>query len=86
MARPLRIEFEGALYHITARGNRRERIFASDADRARFLEIIARSLRRFGVEVHAYVLLPNHFHFLVRKESQPEPLDALGHGDVHDLV
>ena len=66
MARPLRIEFEEALYHITARGNRRERIFASDADRARFLEIMARSLPRFGVEVHAYVLLPNHFHLLVR--------------------
>jgi len=66
MARPLRIEFEDALYHITARGNRRERIFASDVDRARFLEIVARSLARFGVEVHAYVLLPNHFHLLVR--------------------
>jgi REP element-mobilizing transposase RayT len=66
MARPLRIEFEEALYHITARGNRRERIFASDADRARFLEIVARSLPRFGVEVHAYVLLPNHFHLLAR--------------------
>jgi REP element-mobilizing transposase RayT len=66
MARPLRIEFEEALYHITARGNRRERVFASDVDRARFLEIVARSLPRFGVEVHAYVLLPNHFHLLVR--------------------
>jgi putative transposase len=66
MARPLRIEFEEALYHITARGNRRERIFASDADHARFLEIVARSLPRFGVEVHAYVLLPNHFHLLVK--------------------
>lgn len=66
MARPLRLEFADALYHLTARGNRRERIFASDADRARFLEILARSLARFEVEVHAYVLLPNHFHLLVR--------------------
>lgn len=66
MARPLRIEFEEALYHITARGNRRERIFASEADRARFLEIVARSLPRFEVELHAYVLLPNHFHLLAR--------------------
>jgi putative transposase len=66
MARPLRLEFEDAIYHITARGNRRERIFASDADRARFLEILARSLPRFEVELHAYVLLSNHFHLLVR--------------------
>ena len=66
MARPLRLEFEDAIYHITARGNRRERIFASDADRARFLELLARSLERFEVELHAYVLLPNHFHLLAR--------------------
>jgi REP element-mobilizing transposase RayT len=66
MVRPLRIEFDEALYHVTARGNRRERIFESDADRARFLEIVARSPERFSVEVHAYVLLSNHFHLLVR--------------------
>ena len=66
MARPLRLEFEDALYHITARGNRREHIFASDADRMRFLEIMGCSLGRFDVEVHAYVLLPNHFHLLAR--------------------
>jgi putative transposase len=66
MARPLRLEFEGAIYHITARGNRRERIFASDADRVCFLEILSRSLPRFEVELHAFVLLPNHFHLLVR--------------------
>jgi hypothetical protein len=51
MARPLRLEFEDAIYHITARGNRRERIYASDADRARFCEILARSLPPFEVEV-----------------------------------
>lgn len=66
MARPLRLEFEDALYHISARGNRRERIFASDVDRERFLETLARSLGRFEVELHAYVLLGNHFHLLVR--------------------
>lgn len=53
MARPLRLEFEEAIYHLTARGNRRERIFASEADRARFLEILARALPRFEVELHA---------------------------------
>lgn len=66
MARPLRIEFEDAIYHLTARGNRRERIFAGDADRAHFLEVVARALPRYEVELHAYVLLGNHFHLLVR--------------------
>jgi putative transposase len=66
MARALRIEFEGAIYHLTARGNRRERIFAGDADRAHFLGLLARALVRYEVELHAYVLLPNHFHLLAR--------------------
>jgi REP element-mobilizing transposase RayT len=66
MARPFRIEFEDAIYHITARGNRRERIFASDADRQRFLETLVRSLARYQVELYAYVLLPNHFHLLAK--------------------
>src|SRR5450432_2194460 len=66
MARPLRTEFEGAIYHLTARGNRRERIFAGDADRAHFLGLLARALVRYEVELHGYVLLPNHFHLLAR--------------------
>ncbi len=63
MARALRLEFEGAIYHITARGNRREPVFASDADRARFLGIAADSLPRFAVELHAYVYCPTIFTF-----------------------
>lgn len=66
MARPLRIEFEDALYHLTARGNRREAIFGGDADREHFLALLGRSLARCEVELHAYVLLPNHFHLLAR--------------------
>jgi len=66
MARPLRVEFEGALYHVTARGNRREAIFASDGDRERFLELLVRALGRFEVELHGFVLLSNHFHLLAR--------------------
>ena len=65
MARPLRLEFEDAVYHIAARGNRRERIFTSDGDRAQFLTLLSRSLRRYEGQVHAYVLLGNHFHLLV---------------------
>jgi putative transposase len=66
MARALRLEFEDALYHLCARGNRRERIFADDKDCIRFLELTQKSLDRYDVELHAYVLLPNHFHFLAR--------------------
>ncbi len=66
MARALRLQFEDAIYHLCARGNRRGRIFADDKDRLRFMQLLGRSLERFEVELHAYVLLPNHFHFLAR--------------------
>jgi putative transposase len=68
MARPLRLEFEGAIYHLTARGNRREAIFLDDRDREGFLELVGQSLPRYEVEVHAYVLLGNHFHLLARTQ------------------
>ncbi len=64
MARPLRIEYEGALYQITARGNERGRIFVSDADRAQFLERLRQSLLRYDVALHAYVLMGNHYHLI----------------------
>jgi REP element-mobilizing transposase RayT len=66
MARALRLQFEDALYHLCARGNRRERIFASEKDYARFEQFLGESAERYQVEVHAYVLLPNHFHLLAR--------------------
>jgi REP element-mobilizing transposase RayT len=66
MARPLRIEYPGAWYHVTSRGNERGRIFADDRDRKRFLEALEESIERFKVEVHCYVLMSNHFHFLLR--------------------
>ena len=66
MARALRLEFEDALYHLCARGNRRGRIFVSERDYARFERFLAESLERYQVELHAYVLLPNHFHLLAR--------------------
>ncbi|MBI4515138.1 MAG: transposase [Deltaproteobacteria bacterium] len=65
MARPLRITFPGACYHVTARGNERKPIFRDDRDRARFLEILADSIRRFGLVLHAYVLMRNHYHLLL---------------------
>lgn len=65
MARPIRVEFEGAVYHVMARGNERRAIFRSDADRERFLQTLAEMVSRFGVLVHVYCLMPNHYHLVV---------------------
>jgi putative transposase len=70
MARPLRIEFAGALYHVTSRGNARASIFLEDADRHRFLERLGEMVATYRWECHAYCLMTNHFHLLV---GTPEP-------------
>lgn len=66
MARPLRIEYEGALYHLIGRGNRRQAIFERDQDSQRFLDLLAESLERYEVALHAFVLMGNHFHLLAQ--------------------
>jgi REP element-mobilizing transposase RayT len=65
MARPLRIQFEGAVYHITSRGNAGQEVFLDDKDRAAFLEVLAEVVGRFGWICHAYCLMSNHYHLLV---------------------
>ena len=65
MARPLRIEFPGAVYHVTARGNERTPIYRGDRDRRRFLTILADVIEQFHLLLHAYVLMDNHYHLLV---------------------
>jgi len=65
MARPLRIEFEGALYHVSSRGNAGQEIFVDDEDRHAFLEILGDAVERFGWICHAYCLMSNHFHLLL---------------------
>jgi REP-associated tyrosine transposase len=65
MARPLRIERPDGRYHVTARGNERKAIYRNDSDRVHFLELLAESTERFGVRIHAYVLMNNHFHLMV---------------------
>ena len=60
MARPLRIQFEGAIYHVTSRGNARQDIFLDDADRAHFLKAFGHVVDRFGWICHAYCLMNNH--------------------------
>jgi REP element-mobilizing transposase RayT len=65
MARPLRIEFPGAVYHVTSRGDRREAIFVDDEDRHALLEVVGQGLSRFDAEVLAYCLMGNHYHFVL---------------------
>ena len=65
MARPLRLEFRGALYHVTARGDAQEAIVRDDEDRTRCLEVLAHTVGRFHWRVHAYCLMDNHYHLLI---------------------
>lgn len=65
MARPLRIEYSGAIYHITARGNARESIYLDDEDYARFLDCLCAVVKRFNWILHAYCLMSNHYHLLI---------------------
>lgn len=65
MARPLRIEYPGAVYHVTARGNARQAIFLDDEDRKSFLSILGSVVERFNWLCHAYCLMTNHYHLLI---------------------
>ncbi|MFN0125682.1 MAG: transposase [Verrucomicrobiales bacterium] len=65
MARKLRVEYPGAIYHVMSRGDRQEVIFKDDADRQRFFGTLAEACSKTGWQVHAYVLMPNHFHLVV---------------------
>jgi len=65
MARPLRIEYPGAWYHVLNRGRRREKIFFSDSDYKLFLKILGKCTELFNIEIHAYSLIPNHYHLLM---------------------
>lgn len=65
MARPLRISFPGAFYHVTARGNEQKDIFKSRRDREKFLEYLASATERYGALIHVYCLMSNHYHLLL---------------------
>lgn len=65
MARPLRIEYPGAVYHVTSRGNARADIFEDDSDRRLFLSILGQVVKRFNWICHAYCLMTNHYHLLI---------------------
>jgi len=65
MARKLRVQYPGAIYHVINRGDRREPIFVDDADRRRFLETLAEACAKARWQVHAYCLMGNHFHLVL---------------------
>lgn len=65
MARPLRVDVADGIYHVVSRGNDRQAIFKDDKERLHFLAIVAAAQERFGLRIHAYVLMDNHFHLIV---------------------
>lgn len=75
MARPLRLQFPGALYHVTSRGNARARIYTDDDDHRGFLELLATVCDRHNWTIHAYCLMSNHYHLVL---ETPEPTLAKG--------
>jgi REP element-mobilizing transposase RayT len=70
MPRKLRIQYPGAMYHLMSRGDRREKIFLDDVDRQDFLKTLAEACQKTNWQVHAYCLMPNHYHLVV---ETPEP-------------
>jgi len=75
MARPLRIEFPGAVYHVTSRGNARQDIVTDDRDRTQWQAVLAHVVERYGWLCHAYCLMENHYHLVI---ETPQPNLSLG--------
>ncbi|CAN7598632.1 transposase [Massilia sp. LjRoot122] len=65
MTRPLRLEFPGALYHVTSRGNRKNPIYRHDLDRRQWLEVLAHVCERYNFVIHSFCQMTNHYHLLV---------------------
>lgn len=75
MSRPLRVEYPGAIWHVTSRGNERREIFRDDSDRKELLSVLGRTVELFGWKVLAYALMGNHYHLLL---ETPEPTLSRG--------
>ena len=69
MARPLRIEYPGALYHVTSRGNEQKDVFKSQRDREKFLSYLESAVVRYGAVIHTWCLMSNHYHLLLETPS-----------------
>jgi putative transposase len=82
MVRPLRVEFPGAFYHVTSRGNKKEDIYQDDKDREMFLRILGRTVCINNWVCHAYCLMNNHYHLLI---ETPESNLSLGMRDLNGI-
>jgi len=82
MARPLRLKYSGALYHIASRGNERKKIFRDDEDRELFLRALALVVKKHKWTCHAYCLMDNHYHLLI---ETPEPNLSEGMGQLNGI-
>ena len=69
MARPLRIEYPGAYYHVSTRGNERKAIFRDDRDRERLLELLARAVKDFHLRLHGFLSRPVKFDLVIRAQD-----------------
>ena len=69
MARPLRITYPGAFYHITSRGNERKAVFKSKRDREKFLEYLESATQRYDAQIHTYCMMDTHYHLLLETPS-----------------
>ena len=69
MARPLRICYPGAFYHVTSRGNEQKKVFKSRTDREKFLEYLDSASIRYGAVIHVYCLMDNHYHLFLETPS-----------------
>jgi len=69
MARPLRINYPGAFYHVTSRGNERKDVFISRRDRVKFFEYLESATQRYNAVIHAFCLMTNHYHLLIETPS-----------------
>ena len=78
MARKLRVEYPGAIYHVTLRGNWRQNIFKDDSDRERFLWRLEESANTYNVRVYQFCLMTNHAHLVV---ETPEGGEAVSEAD-----
>jgi putative transposase len=87
MTRPLRIEFPGAIYHVTSRGDRREPIYEDDEDRHIFLTVVGQAMARFDAVALAYCLMDNHYHIVVhtRRANLSRLMQRVPPASLHEI-
>src|SRR6202790_5579741 len=87
MARKLRIQYEGAIYHVMNRGHHRENIFRDDQDRERFLKTLGEACQKTDWQVHAWCLMSNHFHLVTEiPRGNLVDVENRGHISTFDIL